>query len=103
MATKKLQVLTGLLSEEKIQQLIAEQLSQFVVISDTEPDHGPCIWFDTSSMNDENTEPVVTLILDEDSDESEVLAFIDGIGYGVTNADAPVLADDGSTYTITIS
>ena len=100
MGTKKLQILTELFSEEKILQLIAGQLSQFVVISDTEPESGPCLWFDTSVMNDDSA---VTLLLGDAGVESDVMALIDGSLYPVLNAGAPVLADDGSAYEITIS
>lgn len=107
---RKLQILTELLSEEKVLQLIAEQLGQFVVIGPDEPDHGPCLWFDTSKTGTgggetptPDTYPGVYLILDSNTDASDVLAEIDGVQYAVLNADSPIVADDGETAIITIS
>lgn len=33
--------------EEVIQQLITQRLRKFLVVGGTEPDSGPCLWFDT--------------------------------------------------------
>lgn len=99
---RKLQLLAELLSEEKVLQLIAEQLGQFVVIGPDEPEHGPCLWFDTSRTAPDE-EPVIYLVLGTDTDASDVLAEIDGNQYAVLNADTPVIADDGSTVMITVS
>lgn len=99
--TKKLQILTELFSEEKILELITEQLSQFVVIGDTEPENAPCIWFDTSDPGFRGS--TITLVMGEEGDEAELMALIDGVLYPVLNASAPVLADDESAYEIEIS
>lgn len=106
---RKLQILTELLSEEKVLQLIAEQLGQFVVIGPDEPDHGPCLWFDTSKTvsggDDDDTptqDPVIYLILDSNTDASDTLAEIDGVEYAVLNADTPILADDGESVIINV-
>lgn len=98
---RKLQLLTELLSEEKVLQLIAEQLGQLVVIGPDEPDHGPCLWFDTSGTGS-TEDPVIYLILDSTAEETDVLAELDGILYSVLNADSPVIADDGETVIINV-
>lgn len=98
---RKLQILTELLSEEKVLQLIAEQLGQFVVIGPDEPEHGPCLWFDTSRTAPDE-EPVIYLILGDTTESTDVLAEIDGLEYAVLNAEEPVIADDGSTVMITV-
>lgn len=99
MSIKKVQLLTGLLSEEKILQLITERLSQFVVIGDTEPTNGPVFWFDTGVTIEGTT---VMLTLNENVDIADVLASIDGTDYAIVNANAPVEGDDG-VYVIEIT
>lgn len=101
-STKKLQLLTEILSEKEVLQLIAKQLGQFVVIGPEEPENGPCIWFDTNTASSD-TETAVYLVLGEDTDESDVSVEIDDTEYSVLNTDAPVIADDGSTVAITVS
>lgn len=101
--SKKLQLLAGILSEEEVLQLIAQKLGQFVVVGPDEPESGPCLWFDTSSTVSSEEDSVVYLILDDYTEDADVSVEIDDSQYAVLNADAPTLADDGSTVVINVS
>lgn len=56
-----------------------------MVVGDTEPQEGPVLWLNTSGVNPALVESVL-LDLNEDEDESEVSADIDGEQFGVDNA-----------------
>lgn len=87
--TRKLQLLTELFSEEQIQQLITERLSQFVVIDEAEPEGGPVFWFNT-------TRPIGLYIsLDDYNDEAVLTATVDGEEYAISDVDEIVLGEDG--------
>lgn len=88
--------------EEELRQLVSGWLGDFVVISDTEPEKGPVLWFDTSKMTPEEIADVI-LVLGSAEDESDVMAVIDGGSYPVVNAEPPVPTDDESAYIIEVS
>lgn len=100
--SKKLQLLTELLSEEKVLELIEQQLGQFIVVGPDEPEYGPCLWFDTSTTSSD-ADPVVYFVLGDHTEDTDVSVEIDNTEYAVLNADNPVLADDGKTVSINVS
>ena len=90
--------------ESLVERLIAQRLSQIIVVGPNEPENGPCLWFDTSIDDDPDVGPDgLYLVLDDDLGLSEVSIDIDDAEYAVLNTDSPVLADDGSTVQITVS
>lgn len=92
------------IAEAVVQQIVLQRLSEFVVIGPDEPESGPCLWFDTSdTTTNPEEEPVVYFVLDRDTEASDVSVEIDETKYSVLNADAPVLADDGSTAVVNVS
>ena len=95
-------VQTNLLASDELHDLIAGLFGQFVVIGDTEPENGPVLWFDTN-VSASVDEAAILLVLGGEDDESEVIASIDESDYPVLNTDDPVPADDGDSYTITVS
>ena len=93
---------TNILASDELRNVVAELFGQFIVIGDTEPEFGPVLWFDTN-VNAAVDEAAILLVLGGEDDESEVMASIDETDYPVLNTESPVPADDGESYTITVS
>lgn len=89
------------LHEWTVQEIIARELSRFVVIGPTEPDHCPCIWYDTSRVITPS-DPYY-LALDRPNDAVAVSIDIDDEGYSVLNTAIPVIGDDGDSIIITVT
>lgn len=84
-----------------IQQIITQRLSRFFVIGPTEPENGPCLWYDTSHVITPS-DPYY-LALDRLSDNVDVTIDIGDDGYSVLNTAIPVIGDDGDSIIITVT
>ena len=95
-------ILDRLLGGTELKDMMSAMFSQFISIGSTEPENGPVLWFDTTPSEVSLADGEILLVLGDDSDESDVLAEINGSEYPVMNTDSPVVLDE-NTYAIEIN
>ena len=95
-------ILVRLLGGTELKDMMSAMCSQFISIGSTEPENGPVLWFDTTPSEVSLADGEILLVLGDDSDESDVLAEINGSEYPVMNTDSPVVLDE-NIYAIEIN
>lgn len=76
----------GLVTWDEFETALAEVDATRVVVSREPPEKGPALWFCDGDYKPSPGERVVTLVLGEETDESDVLVNLDGKDHPVTNA-----------------
>lgn len=82
----KIAAAPGLVTWDEMEKALAGIDGTRVVISREPPEQGPALWFCDGDYKPSPGERVVTLILGEEGDESDVLVSMDGRDHPVTNA-----------------
>ena len=95
-------ILDRLLGGTELKDMMSAMFSQFISIGSTEPENGPALWFDTTPSEVSLADGEILLVLGGDSDESDVLAEVNGSEYPVMNTDSPVVLDE-NIYSIEIN
>lgn len=89
-------------AHDEIIKAVQEQMQKlFYVISNSEPENGPILWFDTSTTQPNDKMLLLELGGEEDVDLTQISAFIDEKGYPVMNANINV-AQEKDTYDVEI-